>query len=155
DTDRNGQVDASSTLKANWDNNLNKVGDLLRTYLPGKIVGGNGIWNGANSYFGSDPQGWLKSANFTQFEHLERKAPSTFVPLAKQWINYADPYGRTRYASTLMNAQNCDGSNFLIPSGDDPNQAKYMLNTCVLQSMRYGLTEALLTDAYFEVYPYN
>src|SRR5262249_54367320 len=40
-------------------------------------------------------------------------------------------------------------------SGSDPNQNKYMLSSCVMKSMRYGLTLALQTDAYFEFYPYN
>jgi hypothetical protein len=155
DTDRNGVVDDTATLRKNWDNNLTKVGDLLRQYLPGKIVGGNGIWYGSQAYYGADPQGWLKSANFTQFEHLETKDAAWMVSHVKQWDNFDDPYGRTRFSATLMNALNCDGTNFVIPSGADPNQDQYMLNSCVMKSMRFGLTEALLTDAYFEFYPYN
>ena len=54
--------------------------------------------------------------------------------------------------ATMMRALNCDGSVFQVPSGTSPNQSQYMLNSCVMKSMRWGLTLALMADIYFEIY---
>ena len=44
DTDRDGKVDDHRTLRKRWNDGLNEVGNRLRSYLPGKIIAGNGSW---------------------------------------------------------------------------------------------------------------
>jgi hypothetical protein len=71
DTDRDGAVDDTSALRRNWANGLTRVGNDLRAYLPGKIVGGNGAWYRPQEYTGSNPEGWLKASNYTLVEHMQ------------------------------------------------------------------------------------
>ena len=40
-----GKVDDAKTLTRNWTNGLTRTGNLLRSYLPSMIVGGNGAWD--------------------------------------------------------------------------------------------------------------
>jgi hypothetical protein len=153
DTDRDGTVDDLSLLRRNFDSNLVRAGHLLRSYLPGKIVGGNNIHWGADGYFGSEPDGWLKSANYTLFEDFQgyyHDNPGGFVRKIRQWLDYPDPKGMTRYLATLHTAAPCGSQ---VPAGANPNQNQYMLNSCVMKSMRWGLTMVLLTNGYYEVYP--
>ena len=72
DADRDGKADDLTTLRKEWDNGLNEVGARIRSYLPGKIVVGNGNWLGSEKYYGDEPDGWLKSANGTMVEGIER-----------------------------------------------------------------------------------
>ena len=52
DTDRDGKADDLTTLRRNWANGLTLLGNNLRSYLPGKIVGGNGNWYRPQDYTG-------------------------------------------------------------------------------------------------------
>ncbi len=57
DTDRDGNVDDYAVLRKRWDDGLNEVGERIRSYLPGKIVGGNGNWYATKyGYHGADPE---------------------------------------------------------------------------------------------------
>jgi hypothetical protein len=91
-------VDHSATLRRNWANGLTRVGNNLRAYLPGKIVGGNGAWYRPQDYTGSDPEGWLKASNYTVVEHMQNFAwttPDSFLALTRRWLDYPDPLGKT------------------------------------------------------------
>jgi hypothetical protein len=113
DTDRDGTVDETTTLRRNWANGLTRVGTNLRAYLPGKIVGGNGAWYRSQDYTGSDPEGWLKASNYTLVEHTQDfayKTPDSFLALTRQWLDYPDPLGKTRYMAVLEDALDASGS---------------------------------------------
>jgi hypothetical protein len=155
DTDRNGQVDDYTALRRNWSNGLVKVGHTLRSHLTGKTVGGNGIWYknpGADQ--GTEPDGWLRSANYTMIEHFDRYFgnPDEAIATARRWLSYSDPYGQPRYVATIHRAQKADGSLYCLSSGVNPNQNAYMTDPTVMKSMRWGLTLALMADIYYELY---
>ncbi|MGI8605607.1 MAG: putative glycoside hydrolase [Gaiellaceae bacterium] len=159
DTDRNGTMECSGdkvALRKNWDNGIDNFGNLLRRWFPGKTVGGNTIQHGVpEGYRGSTVDGWRKSANFSMIEQTERFVGTTgFLKMTGEWLNFADPYSMPRYVATLHAAQKCTGGDFVIPSGADINSTIYMLDPCVLKSMRWGLTLALLGGAYYELYPH-
>ena len=151
DTDRDGKPDDPSTLRKQWDNGLNEMGALLRSYLPGKIVVGNGNWFGSDKYYGDDPQGWLKSANGTMVEGIERfyNSPQDLLKLASEWLGFRFP--QPRYLLFFQNALTASGQKLEIPAGADPNDPVYMLNPGVMRSMRWGLTLALMSGAYYEI----
>jgi hypothetical protein len=155
DTDGDGKPDDPATLRRNWDNGVNEMGTLLRSYVPGKIVAGNGNWFAAvpNQYFGDDPNGWLKTANLTTFEAIDRigDKPANLLGITARWLRYPDPDKQPRYAIYLQNAQTADGTRLTVPAGTDPNQATYMLDPAVLRSMRWGLTVSLMGGAYYEL----
>ena len=158
DTDRNGVKDDLTTLRRNFDTGLTNVGNLLRTYLPGKIVGANGNHFGGDAYYGTEANGWLKSSNYTQIEHIQKafkNSPAGLITKVRTWLDYPDPRGMNRYVSTVQNGMTCTWHDLIIPSPIDPDQNVYMLDPCVMKSMRWGVTIAALTDAYHAVYPYN
>jgi hypothetical protein len=138
DTDRDGRVDDYGVLRRNWANGLTRVGTLLRSYLPGKIVGGNGNWNvrapGAFDFsaYLSAPDDHLRSANYTLLEGLELYAARAdeIVATVREWIAYADPRGQPRYFAILHRL-----------SGERD-----------FKSMRWGLSLATIAGAYYEAY---
>jgi hypothetical protein len=150
DTDRNGVADDPATLHRNWANGLALVGNNLRTYLPGKIVGGNGAWYRPQDYAGSDPQGWLKASNYTVVEHMQDfayKTPDDFLALTRRWLDFPDPLGQPRYMAVYEEA--LDNSGNRLPAASNPNDPAIMLRSDVMRSMRWGLTLSLMTDVYF------
>jgi Hypothetical glycosyl hydrolase family 15 len=152
DTDRDGAVDDSSALRRNWANGLTRVGNDLRAYLPGKIVGGNGAWYRPQDYTGSDPDGWLKASNYTLVEHMQNFAyttPDSFLALTRRWLDYPDPLGKTRYMAVLEDA--LDASDKPLPSPSNPNDPATMLRPDVMKSMRWGITLSLMTDVYYQI----
>ena len=158
DTNRNGASDCTgdtATLRRQWDNGMVNFGTLLRQWLPGKTVGGNTLhYNNPEKYLGSTPDGWRTSANFSLIEQTERYTGVTgFLKKSSDWLDFADPLNMPRYVATLHAAQACAGGDFAIPSGADANSIAYMLDPCVLKSMRWGLTLSLLGDVYYEIYP--
>ena len=153
DTDRDGRVDDENTLRRNWSNGLTRTGTLLRSYLPGKIVGGNGAWYRPDLYAGRDPKGWLKASNYTLVEHMQRfgfTTPELFLALARRWLEFPDPLGQPRYMTVLQDATDIDGNDVLWPRGD-PNTPESMARPDVLRSMRWGLTLSLMTGVYYEL----
>jgi hypothetical protein len=151
DTDRNGTPDDPTTLRRNWANGLTLLGNNLRSYLPGKIVGGNGNWYRPQDYTGSDPNGWLKASNYTVMEHMQDYAwntPGSLLAQTRQWLDYSDPLGATRYMAVLMDAVDANGNELSAVS--NPNDPAIMLRADVMKSMRWGLTLSLMTDVYFE-----
>jgi hypothetical protein len=150
DTNRDGAVDDSTSLHRNWSNGLTRVGTLLRSYLPGMIVGGNGAWYEPNNYAGSDPKGWLKASNYTMVEDMQTVPPATLLSAAKTWLNFADPLGQPRYMAVLQKATDINGNALLWTQGD-PNTAASMDRPDVLRSMRWGLTLSLMTGVYYEI----
>jgi hypothetical protein len=150
DADRDGKVDDYGTLRRQWADGLNKLGHLVRSYLPGKIVGGNGQWyQNPSSYYGSEPEGWLRSSNYTMIENSQQfyNNPDGFISTARRWLDYPDPYGQPRYLAVHQDALTDSGSTF---SGDANGDAS-MLNPGVMRSMRWGLTLAMMADAYYMV----
>ena len=152
DTDRDGKVDDATTLRRNWANGLTLLGNNLRSYLPGKIVGGNGNWYRPQDYTGSDPDGWLKASNYTVMEHMQNYAwstPDSFLAQTRRWLDYPDPLGATRYMAVLQDATDANGNQ--LPGVSNPNDAAVMLRPDVMKSMRWGLTLSLMTDVYYEL----
>jgi hypothetical protein len=155
DTDRNGAVDDYGVLRRNWSNGLAGAGHTLRRHLPGKVIGGNGIWwKNPGAYVGSEVNGWLKSANYTLIEHFDRfyDDPGGFLRLARRWLDHPDPYGQPRYLAVMQRALTADGSPLELSQGIDPNSEAYMLDPAVMRSMRWGLTLAMMGDAYYEIF---
>ena len=153
DTDRDGRRDALSTVRPRYADNLAHVGRLIRSYLPGKIVGGNGAWFRADRYPGRDPNAWRDTSNYTLIEHFDRfyERPGEAIAVARRWLEYPDPQGQPRYLAVLQRALDCDGSPLRLPPGAEPNRNALMLDPCVLKSMRWGLTLALMAGAYYEI----
>jgi hypothetical protein len=152
DTDRNGVVDDRATLHRNWANGLTSVGNNLRAYLPGKIVGGNGAWYRPQDYAGSDPEGWLKASNYTVVEHMQNFAyetPDDFLALTRRWLDYPDPLSQPRYMAAYEEA--LDASGEPLPASSNPNDPAIMLRADVMRSMRWGLTLSLMTDVYYGI----
>lgn len=138
DTDRNGQVDDYDVLRRSWAAGLTRVGLLLRAYVPGKIVGGNGNWSvrpGTGIDFRpylsaqDDP---LKSANYTLLEGLELYAARAdeVIGTVRQWLDYRDPRGQPRYFAILHKV-----------AGEQD-----------FRSMRWGLSLATIAGAHYEAY---
>jgi hypothetical protein len=155
DTDRDGNVDDYKALKRNWSNGLTRVGHILRSSLPGKVVGGNGIsYQNPGADQGSDPNGWRRSTNYTLIEEWEQfwSKPSVAIATARRWLDYPDRYRQPRYMAVMQSARKPDGSRYCVRSGTDPNQNVHMLNRDVMRSMRWGLTLALMAGVYYEIY---
>jgi hypothetical protein len=150
DTNQDGKVDDETTLSRDWANGLTRVGELLRTYLPGMVVGGNGAWYRPDLYKGTDPKGWLKAANYTVVEHLESYSSSAVLTSESSWLNYKDPRGQPRYIGVLQWATDLNGKLLLWTQGS-PNTPAAMQRPDVLRSMRWGLTHSLMTGAYYEL----
>ena len=153
DTDRDGKVEDEKALRRNWSNGLTRAGTLLRSFLPDKIVGGNGIWYRPELYAGSDPKGWLKAANYTLVEHMQDFAyttPDSFLGLTRRWLSFPDPLGQPRYMAVLQDATDIDGQILRWPHSD-PNTQESMTRPDVLRSMRWGLTLSLMTGVYYEL----
>jgi hypothetical protein len=153
DSDRDGVVDDPAALRRSWSNGLTRVGMLLRTYLPGMVVGGNGIWYRPDLYAGTDPKGWLKASNYTLVEDFERHAwetPDAFLASSRRWLEFPDPFGQPRYMTVLQTATDISAKNILW-SDFDPNTEPAMTRPDVLRSMRWGLTLALMSGVYYEL----
>jgi Hypothetical glycosyl hydrolase family 15 len=156
DTDRDGKVDDTETLRRRWNDGLNDVGSRIRSYLPGKLVGGNGSWYPMwLGYQAADPNGWLKASNVTMVEDISgfysKPSPADLLNIATRWLKFPDPAGKPRYVLFQLDALTSDGKHLSIPSTADPNNPKYMLNRGVMRSMRWGLTLALMVGAYYEI----
>jgi hypothetical protein len=151
DTNRDGSVDDANLLRRNWSNGLTRAGMLLRTYLPGKIVGGNGVWYRPELYAGTDSKGWLKASNYTLVEHMQNFSAPTLLETAKTWLSFRDPRGQPRYMAALMDATDVNGN--LLPTWREgnPNTPAAMRRPGVLRSMRWGLTLSLMTGMYYEL----
>jgi Hypothetical glycosyl hydrolase family 15 len=155
DTDRDGKVDDYRVLRRNWSTGLTNVGHVIRSSLPGKIVGGNGTWYqnpGADQ--GEEQNGWLRSSNYTLIEYWDQfwANPREAISTAKRWLTFRDPYRRPRYMAVMQRALNADGSRYCIPANADPNRNVHMLNPGVMKSMRWGLSLALMAGVYYEIY---
>jgi hypothetical protein len=155
DTNRDGRADDPKALQRNWCNGLARVGRQLRRYMPGKIVGGNSSWfKPERCSIAADPKAWLKTSNYTMVQEIQQvyyNEPAKFIALARRWLRFPDPRHQRRYFAVTQNAFDCGGNEIRVPSSDDPNAARYMLNRCVMRSMRWGLSLALMTGAYYEV----
>lgn len=139
DTNRDGRVDDYDVLRRNWATGLTKVGLLLRSYLPGKIVGGNGNWNvrpgGGDIDFRTylaAPDAHLKSANFTMLEELQLYAGQAddIISSVREWLGYRDSRGQPRYFAIKHR----------LTSETD------------LASMRWGFSLATIAGAYYEAF---
>ena len=150
DANRDGEVDDPQSLHRNWSNGLTLVGTLLRSYLPGMIVGGNGAWYEPNNYAGTDPKGWLKASNYTMVEDMQTLPAARLLATANTWLKFADPLGQPRYMAVLQKATDINGTPLLWTQGD-PNTAASMDRPDVLRSMRWGLTLSLMTGVYYEI----
>jgi hypothetical protein len=152
DTDRDGRRDDLSTVRPRHADNLAHVGRLIRSYFPGKIVGGNGAWFRASSYPGSDPNAWRSTSNYTLIEHFDKfyETPGEAIAIARKWLEFPDPQGQPRYLAVLQRALDCDGSPIRLAPGEEPSDA-LMLDPCVMKSMRWGLTLSLMAGAYYEI----
>jgi hypothetical protein len=150
DTNRDGVTDDESSLARAWSDGLTRLGDLLGSYLPGMVIGGNGAWYRSDLYAGSDPKGWLKSTNYTLIEHFQGFPAETLLATAKKWLGFKDPLGRPRYMAVLQDATDMDG-NKLVWTQSDPNTAAAMVRPDVLRSMRWGLTLSLMSGVYYEL----
>jgi hypothetical protein len=150
DTNRDGVVDDEATLRRNWSNGLTGAGTLLRAYLPGMIVGGNGAWYRPDLYAGADPTGWLKASNYTMIEDMEKFSPATLLSTAKRWHGFRDPLGQPRYLAALAYATDSSGKLLLWTEGD-PNTAAAMQRPDVVRSLRWGLTLSMMTGVYYEL----
>jgi hypothetical protein len=148
DSDRNRVADDLTMVRRDWSNGLTLVGNNLRSYLPGKIVGGNGAW--FPPYTGSDANGWLKASNYTLIEHMQKFSPATILSTAKTWLGYPDPLGQPRYLAALAYATDRAGTVLNWTQGDI-NTAAAMQRPDVLRSMRWGLTLAAMTGIYYEL----
>jgi hypothetical protein len=159
DTDRDGRVDDYATLRKRWDDGLNEVGGRIRSYLPGKTLAGNGSWYPMwlGQYGAADPQGWLKASNATFVDDMQDfyrnggGGPPGLLRIASRWLAFADPAGLPRYVLFRLKALTASGDLLSIPSGANPNDSRYMLDPGVMRSMRWGLTLALMSGAYFEI----
>jgi hypothetical protein len=139
DSNRDGQVDDYAVLRRRWAVGLTRVGLLMRSFLPGKIIGGNGNWNVGTGIGGIDfrpyqspPDDYLRSANYTLLENLGLYAadPDGVVGQIRTWLDYPDPRRQPRYFAVLDK---------LSGPGD-------------FRAMRWGLSLATIAGAYYEAY---
>jgi hypothetical protein len=154
DTDRDRKVDDHATLRRRWDDGLNEVGNRIRSYLPGKTVAGNASWYPMwYGYHGADPEGWLKASNATMVEDISSfyNKPADLLRIASRWLTFPDPAGLPRYVLFQLDALTSSGAKLRIPTDADANSREYMLDPGVMRSMRWGLTLALMTGAYYEI----
>ena len=151
DADRDGKVDDGDTLRRAWSEGLTRVGTLLRSYLAGMVVGGNGAWYRPDRYAGSDPKGWLKASNYTLIEDLESYSPAAMLSAQSTWLSFRDPLKQPRYIAVLQKATDATGKTLVWTQGE-PNTAAAMQRPDVLRSMRWGLTLSLMTGAYYELF---
>jgi Hypothetical glycosyl hydrolase family 15 len=155
DTDRDWKVDNYGVLRKRWDDGLNEVGNRIRSYLPGKIVGGNGNWYAMKyGYNGAEPNGWLKASNLTMVENVDEHFydhSKDAVRIASRWLGFRDPAGLPRYLLFQQDARTNSGDKLHVPAKVDPNQGRYMLDPGVMRSMRWGLTLGLVAGAYYEI----
>jgi hypothetical protein len=141
DADRDGRVDDYDLLHRNWVAGLTRVGYLLRSYLPGKVLGGNGNWNvlpgrpGETDWrtYMARPDDYLRSSNYTLLEGLELYSDRTdgVVRSAQEWLQYKDPRRQTRYFAILHK----------LPGGPTD-----------YASLRWGDSLATIAGAYYEAY---
>jgi hypothetical protein len=150
DADRDGKVDNEDALRHAWADGLTRVGTLLRTYLPGMVVGGNGAWYRTDRYTGSDPKGWLKASNYTLVEDVENYSPTSILGSATTWLKFRDPLKQPRYLAILQTATDANGK-VLVWTQGNCNTAAAMQRPDVLRSMRWGLTFSMLSGAYYEL----
>jgi hypothetical protein len=150
DSNRDGKVDDETALHRDWANGLTRLGELLRTYLPDMVVGGNGAWYRSDLYAGTDPKGWLKASNYTLVEHLEIYSPPAILAAETTWLNFHDPLKQPRYIAVLHTATDVNGK-ILVWTQGDCNTAAAMQRPDVLRSMRWGLTLSMMTGAYYEL----
>jgi hypothetical protein len=150
DTNRDGKVDDEATLSRDWANGLTRVGTLLRTYLPGMVVGGNGAWYRPDLYTGTDPKGWLKASNYTLIEDVENYSPTSILGSATTWLNFRDPLNQPRYLAILQKATDSNGKVVVWTQGNC-NTPAAMLRPDVLRSMRWGLTFSMMSGGYYEL----
>lgn len=154
DTNRDGHPDDQAILQRNWCNGLARVGRMLHRYMPGKITGGNSSWFKPERCAGAaDPRAWLKTSNYTMIQDIQRafySDPGKLIRITQRWLRYKDPHHRRRYLAMTQSAFDCGGNVIRIPDSADPNAPRYMLNPCVMRSMRWGLTLALMTGGYYE-----
>jgi Hypothetical glycosyl hydrolase family 15 len=138
DTDRDGRVDDYHALRRHWAKGLTRVGSLLRRYLPGKIVGGNGNWSvrpaggvDFRPYLGA-PDDHLRTANYTLLEDLQLHANRTdeIIDIVGEWLGYKDPFRQPRYFAIMHRLR-----------GERD-----------FKSMRWGLSLATIAGAYYEAY---
>lgn len=137
DTDRDGRIDDYETLRRNWARGLTRAGLLLRRYLPGKIVGGNGNWNVAGgsglidfrSYL-QRPDDHLRSASYTLIEGLElyTRRADEIVERATEWLDYRDSWGAERYLAMLQR----------LPSASDYRAARWGMSLATISGAYYG-----------------
>jgi hypothetical protein len=57
--------------------------------------------------------------------------------------------------AAMQRALDCNGDPISVPPGTSPNQRRFMLDPCVMRSMRWGLTLALMTGVYYEIYAWG
>jgi hypothetical protein len=155
DTNRDGRPDDPATVQRNWCNGLARVGRQLRRYMPGKIIGGNSSWfKPERCAHSADPKAWLKTSNYTMIQEIQQafyNDPGKLIRVAQRWLRFKHPRHQRRYIGMTQNAFDCGGHEVRIPDSADPNSPRYMLNPCVMRSMRWGLSLALMTGAYYEV----
>ena len=140
DTNRDGRVDDYATLRRSWAAGLTQVGVLLRSYLPGKIVGGNGNWNVGPNNGGIDfrpylarSDDYLRSANYTLLERLDLYADEgdQMLRSIRTWLQYS---GSAPPAAVLRR----------------PPQASRRSHR--LAGLRWGFSLATIGGAYYEAY---
>lgn len=158
DLDRNGVVDTTHNLRSNWAGGLDRVGSLLRTYLPGKIIGWNGNWN-VNAFEGDfpDPDGWKKSTNHSLLEDGEsyiRSASNVlrYLTYAGAFLAYPDTGGDTRYfAFQISNPLDVNGAQLPFLADSVANSDTNRLGTDQQRNMRAGLALAVCGGAHFRI----
>jgi hypothetical protein len=161
DADRNRVIDDQTATHRAWQEGMAKASRLIAGYLPGKTVGGNGVWwRMPDRWLGTDRDAWRSSTNYTLFEHWDRhfySSPQAAIDKTRLFLDHPDPHGRPRYAAAMQSALRCDGTRLELPQGVNPNQNAYMLDACTMRSMRWGLTLALMAGVYYEIYgwPYH
>lgn len=141
DLNRDGRADETETMRREFHRGLEIFADALHSYIPGKLIGGNGPWYKPEIWRGADPNGWAtRFADYSSFEHLERRDnPDSFIAEANGWMGWST--GRQRLTSATMSA--LDASNNPAPrtvSETDPDAQR---------SCRWGLTVALMTSIYY------
>jgi hypothetical protein len=155
DANRDGRTDDIGVTRRAWQEGMARAGRLLGSYFPGKIVGGNGSWwRMPEKWDGADRNAWRSSSNYTLVEHWDKHFyddPEDAIATAREWLDFPDPLGRPRYLAVMQRALRCDGSVLEVPRAS-ANDVRHMRDPCVMKSMRWGLTLALMAGAYYEIY---